>query len=159
MICPNCGRDLSDTARICPGCSAVQRVFKRRYADADFPEPEELVRVSRRVAPQQSEIKHQTDGEKQRKGDFRDQSVRTPYPQPRSGDRMGHEDVPIGLTKQAAYDHARQVRRAPDHIRRKIDARPAMMDPPIYRKSHKRLLRVVFVIFLIILFVEILFHI
>ncbi|MGN0774505.1 MAG: chitobiase/beta-hexosaminidase C-terminal domain-containing protein [Candidatus Ventricola sp.] len=63
--------------------------------------------------------------------------------------------VPLGLSKQAAREQAqvRHVRRAPDHIRRKVDARPALMDPPIYRKSHKRLMRVVFVILLLTLFI------
>ena len=38
MICPNCGRELPNTARVCPGCSAVQRVFRRRQAEVDLPE-------------------------------------------------------------------------------------------------------------------------
>ncbi len=160
MICPNCGRELPDTARICPGCSAVQRVFKRRHADADLPEPGEPVRVTRRVAPQQSETKHQRDNDAQSRGD-RQEQIRAEKKQVQAGDRMGYgaenfyAQMPIGLSKQAArqQEQARQVRRAPDRIYRKIDARPAMMDPPIYRKSHKRLLRVVFIIVLIALFV------
>lgn len=156
MICPNCGRELPDTARVCPGCSAVQRVFKRRHADVDLPEPGEPVRVSRRVAPQQNETKHQRY-EQPNKGD-RQEAPRIPEisSRLRSGDRMGYDDhLPISLSKQVARQHeqVRQVRRAPDHIRRKVDARPAMMDPPIYHKSHKRLLRVVFIILLIVLFV------
>ena len=154
MICPNCGRELPDTARVCPGCSAVQRVFKRRHADADLPEPSEPVRVSRRVAPDESEIRHRREQlEAQKTG-----TASTPaYPRKdavvrRKGDG---ENVPIGLSKQAARQQAqvRHVRRAPNHIRRKIDARPAMMEPPIYQKSYKRLLRVVFVILLVVLFV------
>lgn len=35
MICPNCGRELPDTARVCPGCNAVQRAYRRRQAEAD----------------------------------------------------------------------------------------------------------------------------
>ena len=153
MICPNCGRELPDTARVCPGCSAVQRVFKRRHADADIPEPSEPVRVSRRVAPAPSEAKHKSEQEA-----FSQKPSATVRPDKanmvhKSGS-AGH--VPVGLSKQAARDQAdvRYVRRAPDHIRRKIDARPAMIDPPIYRKSHKRLLRVVFVILLVALFVS-----
>lgn len=156
MICPNCGRELPDTARICPGCSAVQRVFKRRHADADLPEPGEPVRVSRRVAPQQSETKHQRENVQQNRGD-RQEPVRNERTPMRPGDRIGYGDhhVPIGLARQVERQQtqAREVRRAPDRIRKKIDARPAMMDPPIYRKSHKRLLRVLFVIILIVLFV------
>jgi len=152
VICPNCGRELPDTARVCPGCSAVQRVFKRRHGDADIPEPSEPVRVSRRVAPELSDDKHKGEQEP------RKQNTSTPNRMLRQpvGPRTGSAgNVPIGLSKQAARNQAqvRHVRRAPDHIRRKVDARPAMMDPPIYRKSHKRLLRVVFVILLLVLFV------
>ena len=47
----------------------------------------------------------------------------------------------------------RHVRHAPDNIRRKVDASPVLLAPPIYQKSHKRLLRVVFLILLMALFV------
>lgn len=152
MICPNCGRELADTVRVCPGCSAVQRVFKRRHADADIPEPVEPVRVSRRISPDAAEAKHKREMPQNK------QNASTPVykKHPGSAVKTGSAgQVPIGLSKQAArkQEQVRHVRRAPDHIRRKIDARPAMIDPPIYRKSHKRLLRVVFVILLISLFV------
>lgn len=151
MICPNCGRELPDTTRVCPGCSAVQRVFKRRHADADIPEPSAPVRVSSRVAPDPSEVKRKSELESKQNASTPDQS-RKPAGIARTG---SSGQVPIGLSKQAVRNQVqvRHVRRAPDHIRRKIDARPAMMDPPIYRKSHKRLFRVVFVILLITLFV------
>lgn len=151
MICPNCGRELPDTVRVCPGCSAVQRVFKRRHADADIPEPSEPVRVSRRISPDSSEVQHIAQRESKQKASTPEQRIKHGN-MPRSG---SSGQVPIGLSKQATRNQAqvRHVRRAPDHIRRKIDARPAMMDPPIYRKSHKRLLTVVFVILLITLFV------
>ncbi len=150
MICPNCGRELPDTARVCPGCSAVQRVFRRRHADADIPEPDVPVRVSRRITPDEDDIKHRREqiGE-QLKGDIpqKKESIL------RNTGSAGQ--VPIGLSKQAAMKQAqvRHVRHAPDHIRRKVDGKPMLMDPPIYRKSHKRLLRVIFVILLITLFV------
>lgn len=151
MICPNCGRELPDTVRVCPGCSAVQRVFRRRHSDADIPEPSEPVRVSRRVSPDPSEAKHKSEQEKKQNASTPGRPIKQSGV-PRSG---SSGQVPIGLSKQSARNKAqvRHVRRAPDHIRRKIDARPAMMDPPIYRKSHKRLLRIVFVIVLITLFV------
>lgn len=149
MICPNCGRELPDTARVCPGCSAVQRVFKRRHADADIPESSEPVRVSRRIAPDAAGNRQQ--GEKERTASTPERPVKRAAP-PKSGSAG---NVPIGLSKQAAMNvgQVRQVRRAPDHIRRKVDAKPVLMDPPIYRKSHKKLLRVVFVILLVCLFV------
>ncbi|MGN0991089.1 MAG: chitobiase/beta-hexosaminidase C-terminal domain-containing protein [Candidatus Ventricola sp.] len=59
----------------------------------------------------------------------------------------------MGLNKQTARTQVRYVRRVPNRIRRKVDARPALLDPPIYRKSHKRLMRVVFVILLLTLFI------
>ncbi len=146
MICPNCGRELPDTVRVCPGCSAVQRVFRRRHADADLPEPGEPVRVSRRVAPNTDEVKHKRDQAGGR--------VSTPKRKAPSDKRPDSASrVPVGLNKQAARTQVRYVRRAPNRIRRKVDARPALLDPPIYRKSHKRLMRVVFVILLLTLFI------
>lgn len=152
MICPNCGRELPDTVRVCPGCSAVQRVFRRRQADADLPEPSEPVRVSRRVAPDTDEVKHKREqAEETKRG-----TVSTPKRVERTTEKPDSASrVPIGLSKQAAraQTQVRHVRRAPDHIRRKVDAKPALMDPPIYRKSHKRLMRVMFVIVLLTLFI------
>lgn len=152
MICPNCGRELPDTVRVCPGCSAVQRVFRRRQADADLPEPGEPVRVSRRVAPDTEEVKHK----REQAGEAKRGTVSTPKRPERPAEKPGSASrVPIGLSKQEAraQTQVRHVRRAPDHIRRKVDARPALMDPPIYRKSHKRLMRVMFVIVLLTLFI------
>lgn len=154
MICPNCGRELPDTARVCPGCSAVQRVFRRRRADADLPEADEAVRVTRRVAPDEEQARQRREQAEEAKRGNVSTPVHTvagrPSPKPGSASR-----VPIGLSKQAArtQTQVRHVRRAPEHIRRKVDARPAMMDPPIYHKSHKRLMRVVFIIVLIVLFI------
>ena len=50
MICPNCGRELPDTLRVCPGCSTVLRVLRRKQAGSE----ETPVRVRRRVAPEQA---------------------------------------------------------------------------------------------------------
>jgi len=151
VICPNCGRELPDTARVCPGCTAVQRVFKRRHADADIPESSVPVRVSRRIAPDPSEDRQSREQESGKNMSEPDRPAKQ-NGVPRAG---SSGQVPLGLSKQAARNQTqvRHVRRAPDHIRRKIDARPAMMDPPIYRKSHKRLMRIVFAILLIALFV------
>ena len=150
MICPNCGRELPDTARVCPGCSAAQRAFRRRQAEADAP-----VRVERRVQPEEAEKKHRrAQGEQARQG-----TVSTPEraAKPRTVQRRdvsGDSTVPVGLHKQAAREQAqvRHVRHAPSHIRRKVDAQPAMLRPPIYRKSHRRLRNVIFVILLLALF-------
>lgn len=65
------------------------------------------------------------------------------------------DDLPIGLAKQQARQNAqvRHVRRAPNHVRRKLDGKPEMINPPIYRKSHKKLMLIVFIILLVMLFV------
>ncbi|HIS95297.1 MAG TPA: chitobiase/beta-hexosaminidase C-terminal domain-containing protein [Candidatus Ventricola gallistercoris] len=154
MICPNCGRELPDTARVCPSCNAVQRVARRRRAEADVPDAQQRVRVSRRVMPQQEEAMH----EREQTGEQNTGTVSTPNrsrrEEPhRTAPSAGH--VPAGLTKQAARSRVqvRHVRHAPDNIRRKVDASPVLLAPPIYQKSHKRLLRVVFLILLMALFV------
>lgn len=148
MICPNCGRELPDTARVCPDCTAVQRVFRRQHADADIPESSKPVRVHKRVAPQQ-----QTEANRSAQTG---EQKRMPAVQVRPDRKnAARDDLPIGLTKQQARQEAqiRHVRRAPNRIRRKVDARPEMMHPPIYRKSHKKLLTIVFIILLVMLFV------
>lgn len=155
MICPNCGRELPDTARVCPGCSAVQRVFRRRQADVDALEPQN-VRVERRVQPEEAEARHrraQNPEARQGTDSSPDKSVRKT--QQIRHDVSGDSRVPVGLHKQAAREHAqvRHVRHAPNHLRRKVDARPAMMSPPIYRKSHKTLRRIIFIILLLALFI------
>lgn len=154
MICPNCGRELPDTARVCPGCSAVQRVFRRKHADADIPEPMQRAKVSRRAAPQQKEVDHKGDSAGEQRSTISSAQNRRMH-EPGARDTVHIPNMPIGLSKQAAREQAqvRHVRRAPNRIRRKIDAKPAMAAPPLYRKSHKRLFRVVFAILLLTLFV------
>lgn len=148
MICPNCGRELPDTARVCPDCNAVQRAFRRKHAEVDIPVSDEPVRVKRRVAPEQqpAAIRSTQTGEQKK------QPV-----QQKKADRKNaaRDDLPIGLAKQQARQNVqvRHVRRAPERIRRKVDARPEMTNPPIYRKSHKKLMLIVFVILLVMLFV------
>ena len=155
MICPNCGKELPDTARVCSRCSAVQRVFRRRHADADLPEPDQAVRVQSRVAPEQREAMR-------RREPSETQNARSPEAVPVRGARDEHlyqrqadSDVPIGLIRQQERQKAkvRHVRRAPDHKRAKVDAQPKLVDPPIYRKSHKRLLRALFVLMLVLMFI------
>ena len=153
MICPNCGRELPDTARVCPSCSAVQRVFRRNRAEADI--PSDHVRVERRVQPEEAEKRRKrVQGEELRQGTV-SSPERAKKQKEHRPDGSGDIGVPIGLYKQAAREHAqvRRVRHAPSHIRRKVDAQPVLLSPPIYQKSHKRLRRVVFVILLLTLFV------
>lgn len=151
MICPNCGKELPDNARICTSCKAVQRVFRRKHGDADIPEQPERVRVSRRIQPEQelsSEL-GKRDGER-RKVD------KPAAAQHGARDTNGYDAgaLPIGLARQAARErgNVRHVRRAPDRFRHKIDAKPTMQHPPIYRKSHRKLLTILAVVLLVILF-------
>lgn len=155
MICPNCGRELSDTTRICPGCSSAQRVSRRRHAEVDLPVVEQQVRVERRVQPDEDAVRQKIA----QSDDGRSGTVSSPEKKPKKAvvrhDFSGDSRVPIGLHKQAAREQAqvRHVRHAPSHLRRKIDARPAMMHPPIYQKSHKILKRIVYAILLLTLFI------
>ena len=156
MICPNCGRQLPDTMRVCPGCSAAQRVFRRRHADVDAPEPQH-VRVERTVQPDEAEARHRrAQSAESRKG-----TVSSPERREKNTQRVEKRSlsadgsVPVGLHKQAAREQAqvRHVRHAPNHIRRKVDAQPAMMAPPIYKKSHKLLRSIMMGILLVTLFI------
>ncbi len=151
MICPNCGRELPDTARICPGCSAVQRVFRRHHADAELPEPTSNARVQRRIAPEQGEERRRRERKQEPKQAPQDRTVGARDAGLTQKRNTG--DIPVALRKYQLRDQVRQVRRAPEYTRRKVDARPALQDPPIYRKSHKRLLRVLFVLLLLVMFV------
>lgn len=151
MICPNCGRELPDTARVCPSCSAVQRGARRRQAEGSIPEDVRHVRVARRVAPDQEMIKHRRE-QTQNRG-----TASTPERAPKDpkAERPQGSRMPVGLHKQQQREQAdvRHVRHAPDHIRRKVDARPVLLSPPIYQKSHKRLRHILFAMLLVILFV------
>ena len=153
MICPNCGRELPDTARVCPSCNAVQRAGRRRRAEADVPPARQSARVTRRVTPDQEEARHRREqtGEPNR-GTASTPNREKPSPGGRKSPSAG---LPAGLAKQAARSQAqvRHVRHAPDNLRRKVDAQPVMMQPPIYQRSHKKLLRVVLFILLMSLFV------
>lgn len=152
MICPNCGRELPDSARVCPSCNAVQRVNRRRRAEADVPQAQQNVRVSRRVMPDQEEARHR----REQAGESIRGTVSTPN---RERQEEKAKAVPSAgrsaPSGQAARGptNVRHVRHAPDNVRRKVDAMPVMMQPPIYQKSHKKLLRVVFLILLMSLFV------
>ena len=156
MICPNCGRELPDIMRVCTGCSAVQRVFRRKHADVDAPEPQN-VRVERTVQPDEAEARHR----RAQSAQSRQGTVSSPEPRvrkPQQGEKRSlsaDSSVPVGLHKQQARERVqvRHVRHAPSHIRRKVDGQPAMMDPPIYRKSHRLLRSIMVGILLATLFV------
>lgn len=154
MLCPNCGRELSDQTRVCPGCNAVQRVFRRRHADVDLNDTADDARVERRVAPERDEIRHRAG---QSVMDARDTEPDENRPRARHipEDLDSASRVPLGLHRQAQRERAqvRHVRRAPNHIRRKIDGKPAMTHPPIYPKSRKRLRNAILCILFLTIFV------
>lgn len=154
MICPNCGRELPDTARVCPGCNAVQRAYRRRQAEADVESERPRAHVARRVTPEAEPAHKREQTRAQNIG-----TVSTPKRVPAGGKTHAQtgsgSKVPIGLEKQKAYEQAkvRHVRHAPDNLRRKVDAKPETMNPPIYQRSHKKLLRIMVIILLLLLFV------
>lgn len=154
MICPNCGRELPDRARICPGCNAVQRAARRRQADADLTDGLDHARIDRTVAPDQEgrRRKRKSESEADREGGSgskRDR-IRIRLDDPETASR-----VPVGLYRQAQREQGqvRHVRHAPERHRRKLDAKPAMVNPPIYHKSHKRLRNALLCILFVVLFV------
>lgn len=157
MICPNCGRELPDTARVCPSCNAVQRAYRRRRAEADMEQEAPRAHVARRVTPDQFSAEERN--KREQAGEKNVGTVSTPRRVPVSNQNAhagkSGSRVPVGLEKQAAREHAnvRHVRHAPDNLRRKVDAKPAMYAPPIYQKSHKRMIHVLIVILLLTLFV------
>lgn len=57
----------------------------------------------------------------------------------------------LRMQEERRREPVREVRRAPNRTRRKLDAKPAMVAPPIYRRSHKKLRNILFVIFLLLL--------
>ncbi|MGN0760271.1 MAG: chitobiase/beta-hexosaminidase C-terminal domain-containing protein [Candidatus Ventricola sp.] len=111
--------------------------------------------MERRVQPEEAEKKHRrVQGDQARQGTVSSPERGTKPKKVQRRDVSGDSTVPVGLHKQVAREQmqVRHVRHAPDHIRRKVDAQPAMLQPPIYQKSHKRLRNVIFVILLLALF-------
>lgn len=147
MICPNCGREISDTARTCPGCGAATQVIRRRRAQTVGAQHDD-VQVERRVMPDEAALGR---GETQKKAPVSVRQAGSAVPSHERSDA----NMPIGLRKQREKKQTgvRRVRHAPDHLRRKIDARPAMIQPPIHPKSHRRLMIVAFIVSLVLVFV------
>ena len=101
MICPNCGRELPDTARVCPGCNAVQRAYRRRQAEADVESERPRAHVARRVTPEAEPAHKREQTRAQNIG-----TVSTPKRVPAGGKTHAQtgsgSKVPIGLEKQKA---------------------------------------------------------
>ncbi|MBR5224505.1 MAG: chitobiase/beta-hexosaminidase C-terminal domain-containing protein [Clostridia bacterium] len=152
MICPNCGREISDSARECPGCGAVTHTIRRRRVQGSMADGEQ-VRVERRVMPEESAVKH-----KRREGiDGQNHHATSASPVKReksADERASGSRLPSGLRKQEEkkQGNVRRVRHAPDHLRRKTDARPAMIQPPIHPKSYKRMIFLTFLILCLLAF-------
>lgn len=153
MICPNCGRELPDDARACPSCNAVLRL-RRRRVDVDLPD-ERTVRVERSVMPDENVARSrieqaQTHGASGVPHTAR-RAAATPVVAPRERVSAGAYAIvpPLAYTK----GKVRRVRRAPERERRRLDAGPMLREPPIYQKSYKRLVRILFVVMMLTLFV------
>ena len=153
MICPNCGRELPDTARVCPSCNAVQRAYRRKRAEADVETQTPRAHVARRVTPQ-TDAQHQREQTRAQNIGTVSTPNRVPTVDKTKKSGQGSR-MPIGLEKQKAYEQAkvRHVRHAPDNLRRKIDSSPENLNPPIYQRSHKRLLHVLLAVLMLLLFI------
>ena len=155
MICPNCGREMPDSARICPSCTAVQRTFRRRRAEVDMPE-QGSVPVRRSVRPDETAHRQRIE-QVQAKGSAATHTTaphRNTVPERRSEPpKSGQSAASTGRQSDRERAQVRHVRRAPEPVRRKLDARPMLLDPPIYQNSHKRLLKILFTVLLLTLFV------
>ena len=153
MICPNCGREISDTARECPGCGAVTHAIRRRRAQQSAPQKEQHARVERRVTPEEGAVKHKREtAQAVKQGMSADPARKL---ENRVEERASGSRLPSGLRRQEEkrQQNVRRVRHAPDHLRRKIDAKPAMIQPPIHPKSYKRLFLTAFIIVCLLIFV------
>lgn len=153
MICPNCGREISDTARDCPGCGALTHAIRRRRAQTNRPQAES-VRVERRVMPDEGAVKHKGEPAAVQRA-AKASAEPSANASKRMEERASGSRLPAGLRRQEEKRQAnvRRVRHAPDHLRRKIDARPAMIQPPIHPKSYRRLIITSFVIVCLLIFV------
>lgn len=153
MICPNCGREISDSARDCPGCGAATHAIRRRRAQTNLPDMEH-VHIQRRVNPDFDAVRQNVDqAQAQQKGTASVNPAKKGAQHTQA--KSAGSRVPVGLKKQEERRSAnvRRVRHAPSHLRRKIDARPAMIQPPIHPKSYKRLLFTIFIILCLFVFV------
>ena len=113
------------------------------------------MRIERRVMPDESAAKHtsekyfnpQTEAENRRADRRADPS--------HESQSSTDVNVPVGLRRQKEkkQTNVRRVRHAPDHLRRKTDAKPAMVQPPIHPKSYKRLIITMFAVSLILVFI------
>ncbi|MBP3655343.1 MAG: chitobiase/beta-hexosaminidase C-terminal domain-containing protein [Clostridia bacterium] len=118
----------------------------------DLPDTAADARVERRVEPDKDNAGMQQDTANGRSADTSpaQEKPKKVYKALSSASR-----VPVGLHKQAMREQAdvRHVRHAPDHIRRKVDGKPAMQHPPIYEKNYKRLRRAALCVLFLTVFI------
>ena len=173
MICPNCGREISDSVIRCPGCSARIHGFRRR-SEVNLPEQPEI-RVRRRLQPVPARTRADNEvaadysearadaarvrsmqGKKSgaREKTERKARLETPDEAAKRQIEARRHQMPVEL--QHARDknnELRYVRRPERPVKKKVDAKPAVSNPPLVRKSHKRLLFAVRIILLILFFI------
>ncbi|MFQ9446620.1 MAG: hypothetical protein ACLR4A_03950 [Christensenellales bacterium] len=104
MICPNRGRELPDTARVCPSCNAVQRAYRRKRAEADVETQTPRAHVARRVTPQ-TDAQHQREQTRAQNIGTVSTPNRVPTVDKTKKSGQGSR-MPIGLEKQKAYEQA-----------------------------------------------------
>ncbi len=154
MICPNCGRVLPDDAQVCPGCQAVQHAARRRRLQAvsGAKQDESFQRV---VRPDEASMRQRAEeGRASTAAGSRRESEKPPDAPKASGSRGPVYTAGTGTAYVQSAGQVRRVRRAPEHTQRKLDAQPMLSQPPLYRKSHRRLMTILAFIMGVIVFVS-----
>ncbi|MBQ8093527.1 MAG: zinc ribbon domain-containing protein, partial [Clostridia bacterium] len=164
MICPNCGRQISDSAIRCPHCYAMIHAYKRRRAEANVPE-DEPARVKRRVQP----VPAQQQADNEKANDYAE--ARADAAKIRNSQNQGNREqrqpvkrgsaetqrelhIPRNVQRSESFKEGdvRYVRHPGNQVRKKVNARPAMENPPINRKSHKRFFIALRIILILLFF-------
>ncbi len=137
MICPKCGRVFESSLQACPSCGEKAPLSRKRSRKSDPLREIRQPRIASQVRPNGERRNEQTelDRIRERKGfSGADASRQEKNPWP-----MREENI-----------SGRRVRMPEKRYTKKVDAAPAIKDPPIYKKSHKRLKQVLAVIFVLL---------
>ena len=171
MICPNCGREISDSTFRCPGCSARIHAVHRRRSEVNLRDEQEA-RNHRRTQPFRAETRVEDDVA----ADYSE--ARADAARARNMQRTGERKRPERKKRPESSDAAaikkiearrqnlskmfgnesekdaevRYVRRSTRTVKKKVNARPAVSNPPLIRKSHKRLFFAIRIILLSLFF-------
>ena len=149
----------------CPGCNAMIHVYKRKRAEANIPENQQA-RVTRRVQPvpaQQradNDTRHDYAEAREDAARIRARQGMKKPPEPEKSRRGSAENtaerynIPKSVQRSEIIGEAdvRYVRHPSSPVRKKVNAKPAVSNPPLTRKSHRRLIFALRGILLILFF-------